>query len=285
MQLVSGAETFSDGAHVTEPVRDGLRVIVVLDGAMTLSVGDQPELVVDRPTVFAVFSEGESARDQRFAPDLTFRYVLVWLDSDLIAQELGAPPTALFATVGRSSSGGALALAAQPADAGLQAVAGQIIACPEGPQHNLYRSAKAMELLALSIDALRPAERRPSISRLTAADITRVEAAREALIAVMQRPPDIDALAAQVGFTPRRLNDAFRARFGSTPYAYLQEHRLQTAYRALSSGARGAAECAYLVGYTPAHFATLFRKRFGMPPSALTRRAGALRTTGSLERA
>lgn len=284
MALVSGVETYSEGAHVTEPVRDGLRVIVALDGAMTLKVGDLPELVVDRPTVFAVLSEGESARDQRFSPDLAFRYVLVWLHSEIIEGELGVPLGALFAHHGRSSSGGAVALAASPADAGLQAVAGQIIACPPGAEHDLYRVAKAMELVALAMDALRPQTRRAWAHRLTAAEIRRVEAARDALTANLKRAPEIGEVAGKVGLTPRRLNAAFRARFGSTPYAYLQEHRLQTAYRMLASGERAAGECAYLVGYTPAHFATLFRKRFGMPPSALTRRAGALRPTAALER-
>lgn len=283
--LASGSEIVADDLRVTEPVREGMRVIVVLDGEMTLTVGDQPELIVDRPTMIAVLSEGESARDQRFSPGLTFRYALVWIETETLRQELGIEPTSLFSSYGRSLSGGKLAIAARPADPGLQAVAGQIIACPTGTEHNLYRAAKAVELFALSVDALRSRGRSSSGARLTASEIDKVEAARDALVGAMQRAPEIDALASQVGLTPRRLNSAFRTRFGSTPYAYLQEHRLQAAYRILASGERTAGECAYLVGYTPAHFATLFRKRFGMPPSALTRRAGALRTRANLERA
>jgi AraC family transcriptional activator of pyochelin receptor len=283
--LVSGAVVFASGNRVTDPVRDGLRIIVVLDGATTLSVGDQPELTVDRPTMFAILSEGESPRDQRFFPDLTFRYVLVQIDAGLVRREIGVDARTLFKSHGSSASGGFLAIASRPADAGLQAVAGQILACPRERRHHLYRAAKALELVALSIDLLRPTDRSLHAFRLSASEVAKVEAARDALIADMNQAPDLDALASDVGLTPRRLNSAFRARFGSTPYAHLQEHRLQTAYRTLASGETTVAACAYQVGYTPAHFATLFRKRFGMPPSALTSRAAALRGKPILERA
>jgi AraC family transcriptional activator of pyochelin receptor len=269
---------------MTDPVRDGLRIIVVLDGATTLKVGDRPELTVDRPTMFAIMSEGESQRDQRFFPNLTFRYVLVQIDANLVQNEIGLDPRALFKAHGSSTSGGFLALAARPADAGLQAVAGQILACAGDPRHQFYRSAKALELVALALDLLRPTSRGAQSSRLSTSDIAKIETARDGLIENIRDAPELNALASRVGLTLRRLNSGFRSRFGSTPYAYLQEHRLQIAYRTLASGEAGVAACAYSVGYTPAHFATLFRKRFGLQPSALTPRAPALRCGPNVER-
>ncbi|WP_425265691.1 helix-turn-helix transcriptional regulator [Terrihabitans rhizophilus] len=71
---------------------------------------------------------------------------------------------------------------------------------------------------------------------------------------------------------PGKLNRSFRVLYGTTPYAFLQEHRLQTAYRMLAGGHQNVGQVANAVGYTQAHFATLFGRRFGVPPSSLVPR-------------
>lgn len=54
-------------------------------------------------------------------------------------------------------------------------------------------------------------------------------------------------------------------------FEYLQQHRLQEAYRMLSSGGYTVTQVAAHVGYAVAHFSTVFRQRFGISPRELLR--------------
>jgi AraC family transcriptional activator of pyochelin receptor len=85
----------------------------------------------------------------------------------------------------------------------------------------------------------------------------------------MQKPPSLEGLAQQVGLNVRKFSDGFRRVYGSTVFGFLQEYRLEQAYKLISSGEMSVSEAAYHVGYGAAHFATIFRKRFGISPSSL----------------
>ena len=68
---------------------------------------------------------------------------------------------------------------------------------------------------------------------------------------------------------------AFSARMGCPPTAYLNEVRLQEARRLLEKGSLNVAEVARRVGIPNAnYFGRIFRKRFGCPPSRLSTLAG-----------
>ncbi len=67
------------------------------------------------------------------------------------------------------------------------------------------------------------------------------------------------------------LCQAFSARMGCPPTAYLNEVRLQEARRLLEEGTLNVAEVARRVGIPNAnYFGRIFRKRFGCPPSRLS---------------
>jgi AraC family transcriptional activator of pyochelin receptor len=85
----------------------------------------------------------------------------------------------------------------------------------------------------------------------------------------MRDPPHLSALAQYVGLNSQKLNRGFRHIFGSTVYSFLQDYRLEEAYRLLSTSEMSVSEVAYHVGYGPAHFATAFRERFGVSPSQM----------------
>ena len=270
VSLIAGAVTFDELTRVTEPFEAGLRVVVVLSGHMTLSADGREPIVVRAPTVFTVLGDGGHARDQLFEPGETYCYTLVQVDPLVIQAELGLDPFALLG-LAPDRSNAQIVVLARPATAALRAVAAQILTCPGGRAYAFYRLAKAFELVSLALEPLlQPPEDRAR-GRLSADDVERVRAARDRLVEALGGPPDLALLAGEVGLNPRKLSDGFRLVFGATPYAYLQEHRLQLARSRLVSGERSIGEVAYAVGYSPAHFATLFRRRFGLSPSAVVR--------------
>lgn len=271
--IAAGDTIYDEPFHVTDPIGDGLRIVVVLNGAMTLRAGDAPTIDVSGPTNVAVFSEGTAPRDQTFREGTPFRYVLVQADRELVLAESGFDPEeTLRRSPGRRDTA-QLVLNTRKADPASEAVAAQILACPEAREFDLYRLSKALELIALVLDGFDIHRSRVRPGRLSPADAGRISAARDLLLASFLDPPDITLLAQQAGVNATKLNRGFRTLYGMTPYALLQEHRLQMGYRLLASGRRTVGQAAAETGYTQSHFATLFRKRFGVAPSSLLPRS------------
>ncbi len=141
----------------------------------------------------------------------------------------------------------------------------------QGRARELYREAKALELLAHQTELLSeaPVERR----ELSTRELIRVREARERLVADLREPPSLSALAAAVGLTPKRLNLGFRQLFGMTVFHYLMEQRLVTAKGMLDEGlAMPLKQLAWSVGYNQvSNFITAFRRRFGTSPGVYRR--------------
>lgn len=270
LEIATGETVYSRTHHVTEPIHDGLRILVVLSGEMTLHAGRNAPIDVHRPTSLAVLSDGPSAREQYFASDKLFKAVLLTVDRNLIMSELGVEPHELLAPEA-DIEGDGLLIRTSGADAAVRAVASQIFVVGER-ENEFYRCAKAMELAALVLDRFRSPVPRADAFRLSPSERDTIRAARDLLVGSMVSPPDIETLARQCGTNPLKLNRGFRSLYGKTPYAYLQECRLQTGYQLLSSGQLPVSQVAAMTGYTRTHFANLFRRRFGMMPSELLRR-------------
>ncbi|MEG6508516.1 AraC family transcriptional regulator [Methyloligella sp. 2.7D] len=108
---------------------------------------------------------------------------------------------------------------------------------------------------------------------LTVQEERALDRVREKLLADLRNPPDLIVLAAEAGMAPRRLQAAFRARFGVSLFQALQNARLDYAKAALLEGRASIKEIAWRIGYThQASFTHAFRSRFGVPPSAVLRR-------------
>jgi AraC family transcriptional activator of pyochelin receptor len=208
-------------------------------------------------------------RDQVFAADVPVRYVIVQMNENLMGADMSAALDRSFTSRDISRDNGAL-LMSGPAGHALQALTSQIMNCPiRGAERELYLGGKALQLAALAISSCISQANSEEALQLSSKEIERIRQARELLIASMQKPPSLEGLAQQVGLNVRKLSDGFRRVYGSTVFGFLQEYRLEQAYKLISSGEMSVSEAAYHVGYGAAHFATIFRKRFGISPSSL----------------
>lgn len=145
----------------------------------------------------------------------------------------------------------------------------QIIGCPfTGSARQLFLESKALELLACEIGEHGHA----ASPDLPADDEARVRAAAELLIARVDDPLSLRALARAVGTNEFKLKRGFRHVFGTTVFGYLRTHRLRAAHDLLAGAQVSVMEAATRVGYAcPSRFADAFRHEFGRTPSSLRR--------------
>ena len=78
---------------------------------------------------------------------------------------------------------------------------------------------------------------------------------------------DLDALAAEAGFSPSRFRRRFREVFGVTPLRFLQRERLSAAARELRRSDDSITEIAFRSGFDDSnYFSRLFRRETGSSP-------------------
>jgi AraC-like DNA-binding protein len=95
-----------------------------------------------------------------------------------------------------------------------------------------------------------------------------VEAAKDLLLARLERPLSLTVLAAELHVSPYHLAHVFGERTGRTLTEYLHDLRLRAAVDRL--GEESLSRIAADLGYaTPSHFTDRFRSAFGVPPSQL----------------
>lgn len=84
-----------------------------------------------------------------------------------------------------------------------------------------------------------------------------------------------EALARELGMSPRNFIRRFKSATGLSPVDYLQRLRVRAARRLLEEGELGVQEVSQAVGYEdPAYFRSLFKRHTGMVPAAYRRRFG-----------
>lgn len=140
-------------------------------------------------------------------------------------------------------------------------VIGQVLGCPYGGKtRRAYLERQALKLVSLHLAAME--QPHPSETELNS-----VEQAASILRNQLSHPPSIEALARQVCTNRLKLNQGFRAVYGTTPYGYLRDCRLFQAQRLLATSDMAIADIATSVGYTNrSHFALAFRQWTGLNP-------------------
>ncbi|MGM5032850.1 helix-turn-helix domain-containing protein [Tardiphaga sp. 803_E3_N1_3] len=267
--LSAGITRFNKPKRVNAALPAGVKTVVPLSGRVQIRIGEGAEREICGPAVLVIRTINGAERDQVFAADVPVRYVIVQMNENLMGADMSAALDRSFTSRDISRDNGAL-LMSGPAGHALQALTSQIMNCPiRGAERELYLGGKALQLAALAISSCISQANSEEALQLSSKEIERIRQARELLIASMQKPPSLEGLAQQVGLNVRKLSDGFRRVYGSTVFGFLQEYRLEQAYKLISSGEMSVSEAAYHVGYGAAHFATIFRKRFGISPSSL----------------
>lgn len=134
---------------------------------------------------------------------------------------------------------------------------------------SLFLEAQILDLLSLFFSQ---AERSATTSgySLARADRERIYRAREILIEQLENPPTLAGLCRLVGTNEFKLKNGFKEIFGTTPYAYHLQHKLEQARTYILDTDLTISEIAYKIGYSdPAHLTKAFRKQYGIRPSDL----------------
>ncbi len=105
----------------------------------------------------------------------------------------------------------------------------------------------------------------------------RIRAVEEILQRKQREGMTLDALAQQVGMSPRNLVRRFKAATGQLPGAYLQHLRIAAARELLEGGTQAIQTIAAQVGYDDAaHFRQVFKRLCGVTPADYRRRFGPI---------
>jgi AraC-like DNA-binding protein len=168
-----------------------------------------------------------------------------------------------------------------PMSANIRRVTEQTLACPAKTGcDRLFLEGKVLELLSLALseqDQRSTDGSKSSQMTLSARDRRRLHAARDLLVADLERTWLLRDLARHVGLNENKLKYGFRQIFGNSVYAYLQDRRMQAAAEMLARGDQSVTSIALAVGYAnPAHFSKIFRRYFSVSPSHYARHMPAL---------
>ena len=146
----------------------------------------------------------------------------------------------------------------------------QILHCPyQGVTQQLYIESKVLELLALQFACLEADASVSSKPRLNAADLERVNYARDILVSRLSNPPSIRELARICKLNDFKLKQGFRQLFGNTVFGYLYDYRMQYAQQLLRDDRLSVAAISAQVGYrSSAAFSVAFRRKFVVGPKA-----------------
>ncbi len=256
----------------SEKLIRGLKVVIIESGELLCRFPRQQELHISGPSVCTVWNQDEAEAAQCFLPGKNLRYTSVCLSSATINQYFSTE------VAERLAQGMNIDLAARPAmrvqqtPNTLQSVQAQLLACPmQGVARQLFLTGKALEIVALSIDNMMTdkSASQVAVPRLNSGDVARLHEAKFLLETRLDTPPSLNELSLRVGMNTRKLTTGFRRLFGESIYAYLQNFRLETAWRLLAAGEVRVSKVAYQIGYTPAHLSVAFRKKYGFAPKNL----------------
>lgn len=272
LTLSAGSVLSPTPITVNTPVFEGLQVIVSLNGKLSGSVDGRAPFAITDAGVYLVLARGSHEGCDRFAANTLQRYVKVGLDAGH-AQRSGFDLERLAVTGGQQLHRDGVLVMRQALTPALRAIATQILMCPfDGAVRDMYMAGKALEMAAVASDRVLGRSRGgASGADLSAFEIERLQQARELAEQHFQQPLGLPEIARLSGLNVKKLTAGFRQLFGVSVFEYVQDYRLQEAYRMLSAGGYTVTQVACFVGYAIPHFSTLFRQRFGMPPSQLAR--------------
>lgn len=141
--------------------------------------------------------------------------------------------------------------------------------------NQLLLESKAIELFALQISQFEQLQNNEVPAKLKRVEMDRMHEVREILINQSGDQLSLRSLAHLVGTNEFNLKRDFKALFGKTVFAYLNQHKMEKAKKMLIEDDATIAEIAKRTGYKHAtHFTNAFKKYFGFLPHKI--KAGKL---------
>ena len=149
----------------------------------------------------------------------------------------------------------------------MQIAARQIFQCSyPRTMKTLFFESKALELISHFI-AFNFGEKSSDFKSLSTSDKTKIETAREILLAHLDAPLPLGVLARAAGLSETKLTRGFRHAYNCSVFEYLRAQRLEKARMLLDTGDMSVTEVAYAVGFSSSsHFSRSFTKHFGTNP-------------------
>jgi len=133
---------------------------------------------------------------------------------------------------------------------------------------SLFLEAQVLDLLSMMF--ARQNNTSSNKHSLSGTDLERIHRVQEILMNKLTNPPTLAELSKSVETNEYKLKRGFKEVFGTTPYAYHLQNKLELARSYILDTDLTIAEIAYEVGYSdPAHLTNAFRKQYGIPPSDL----------------
>lgn len=124
-----------------------------------------------------------------------------------------------------------------------------------------YRTRQEMENYAERLSA-------QEISKQSKEIIDKMYQIRDLLLNDLEVSPKLDEIARQVNLNRNRLNDEFKALFGSTVFVWLREQRLRRGRELLRNSDLSIQDISIQVGYpAQSQFSRMFKQRFGQSPT------------------
>ncbi|TWR31298.1 helix-turn-helix transcriptional regulator [Mucilaginibacter pallidiroseus] len=137
------------------------------------------------------------------------------------------------------------------------------------PVKRIYLEAKLLELLSLQLE--KGAETDEEDLGFNETDIQRLHEAKLIVSQNLQTPCSLIELARKTGLNDFKLKKGFKALFGATVFGYLNNLRMEQAYKLLTNNAT-VGYVAEVVGYKNAqHFTVAFKKKYGILPSQVSK--------------
>lgn len=267
LQVAGGSLSFARAERMQETLSPGWKLVLLIEGELRYQVSGGPLTALRGPVLHHSLCREQGFMDHEFGSQARLRFVSLRLPLEGLVAGCGLDADELGHRLGARAQ--CYAETNQAAAPALLALARQMLDCPvPHALRDLYVSAKAGELAALSLAALLPA---PAVSGLSPADRERLHQAREQLLAHLHQPPSLPALAAMVGINVNKLTTGFRRQFGYSVYAFVRQARMRQAHALLAEGAMTVSQVAYACGYTDSHFSKVFCRHYGVLPSALAR--------------
>lgn len=273
--LAGGTLAFQQPLETDEDNAPGMKLVLVLNGEIGYRVPGSAAVEVCGPALHVALSNTPFTIHHRYGAADPLRYISVRMPLDSLAAIFETDKSFLARGLGRADV--AQWVVDSAASKAVQRLGQQMLACPlEGAMRKLYLSGKALELTAAAMAEMQlgrghshgssAARAQPS---LASRDRDCLQHARALLLADLQNPPTLVALARTVGINVSKLTAGFRQLFGCSVYGFVRHERMEQAFRMLSAGEISVADAAHACGYTDSHFSKVFRQRFGLAPSSL----------------